>query len=183
MFSCLIPCTYAETTTAPSDRARAYGAPVNPRADEAFCHPWPLRASASVIGCCEVAKGSSKVDDCDASTKKANALGGKMLVEPTDVPEIGRFAIVQDPTGAAIALFESLRRGSSDRGGDHRGRGREGCTSIRRPSESHAHATARPSPGTRRTQSSFPGRSRGRPALLDRREASAEAERMNEDSR
>ena len=47
------------------------------------------------------------VTDCDASTKKAEALGGKTLMPPTDIPNIGRFSIVQDPTGATLALYKN----------------------------------------------------------------------------
>jgi predicted enzyme related to lactoylglutathione lyase len=47
------------------------------------------------------------VEDCDASTKKANELGGKTLMPPMDIPNIGRFSVVQDPTGAAIALYKN----------------------------------------------------------------------------
>jgi len=46
------------------------------------------------------------VADCDASAKKAGELGGKVAVPPTDIPNIGRFAIVQDPQGATFALFK-----------------------------------------------------------------------------
>lgn len=45
------------------------------------------------------------VADCDASTKKATELGGKTMVPPMDIPNIGRFSIVVDPTGAALALY------------------------------------------------------------------------------
>lgn len=45
------------------------------------------------------------VEDVDASARKAKDLGATICVEPTDIPEVGRFAVVTDPTGAAIALF------------------------------------------------------------------------------
>ncbi len=48
-----------------------------------------------------------EVDDCDASTKKANDLGAKTLMPPMDIPNTGRFSIVQDPTGAVLALYEN----------------------------------------------------------------------------
>ena len=47
-----------------------------------------------------------QVDDCDASTKKANELGAKTLMEPMDIPNTGRFSILKDPTGAAFALYK-----------------------------------------------------------------------------
>lgn len=45
------------------------------------------------------------VADCDASQAKARGLGAKVLVPATDIPNMGRFAILEDPTGAAVALF------------------------------------------------------------------------------
>ena len=46
------------------------------------------------------------VDDCDASAEKATSLGAKVLSPPTDVPEIGRFSVLQDPHGAAFAIIK-----------------------------------------------------------------------------
>lgn len=46
-----------------------------------------------------------RVADCDASLAQAARLGAKTLVPATDIPNIGRFAIVEDPTGAAVALM------------------------------------------------------------------------------
>jgi predicted enzyme related to lactoylglutathione lyase len=45
--------------------------------------------------------------DVDASTKKVDALGGKTMMPPTDIPNVGRFSIVQDPQGVVFALFKS----------------------------------------------------------------------------
>lgn len=46
------------------------------------------------------------VADCDASTKKVGELGGKVMMPPMDIPNIGRFSVVMDPQGAAFALFK-----------------------------------------------------------------------------
>ncbi|MGH7296502.1 MAG: VOC family protein [Polyangiaceae bacterium] len=46
------------------------------------------------------------VKDLDASTRNAKEIGAKVLLEPQDIPKIGRFSIIADPTGAAIALFK-----------------------------------------------------------------------------
>ncbi|MBE7469084.1 MAG: VOC family protein [Anaerolineae bacterium] len=46
------------------------------------------------------------VTDCDASAEKVTALGGKILVPPTDIPDMGRFAVVQDPQGAAFSFIK-----------------------------------------------------------------------------
>ena len=47
-----------------------------------------------------------QVTDADASVAKVNALGGKVIVPPTDIPKTGRFAIVSDPQGATFAVFK-----------------------------------------------------------------------------
>jgi uncharacterized protein len=46
------------------------------------------------------------VADVDASTAKAKGLGATVHVEPRDIPDIGRFSVISDPQGAAIALFK-----------------------------------------------------------------------------
>jgi predicted enzyme related to lactoylglutathione lyase len=47
------------------------------------------------------------VDNVDASAAKIKELGGKVLMAPTDIPNIGRFAPVTDPQGAAFAIYKS----------------------------------------------------------------------------
>jgi predicted enzyme related to lactoylglutathione lyase len=51
------------------------------------------------------------VDDVDASAKRAALLKGKVLAPPADIPNIGRFAVIQDPTGAVLALFKGAMAG------------------------------------------------------------------------
>jgi len=46
------------------------------------------------------------VADCDAGAARAQALGGKVLVPPMDIPKVGRFAVLADPAGAAFALIQ-----------------------------------------------------------------------------
>jgi len=46
------------------------------------------------------------VDDIRASTDKAKALGATILQDSIDIPNIGIFSILSDPTGAVIALFQ-----------------------------------------------------------------------------
>ena len=46
------------------------------------------------------------VDDCDAKTQKATELGASTMKPPADIPGIGRFAILQDPQGAAFAIIK-----------------------------------------------------------------------------
>ena len=45
------------------------------------------------------------VDDVDATAGKAEELGGKILVPPTDIPTVGRFCVMQDPQGAVISAI------------------------------------------------------------------------------
>jgi predicted enzyme related to lactoylglutathione lyase len=42
------------------------------------------------------------VDDVDLTAKTAEQLGAKLLVPPTDIPNVGRFCVIQDPQGAVI---------------------------------------------------------------------------------
>jgi predicted enzyme related to lactoylglutathione lyase len=46
------------------------------------------------------------VADVDASTRNAKELGAQVHMQPMDIPKIGRFSVIADPTGAAIALFK-----------------------------------------------------------------------------
>lgn len=44
--------------------------------------------------------------DANATLAKAKALGATVLVDRTEIPNVGAFAIIDDPTDAAIYLFE-----------------------------------------------------------------------------
>lgn len=43
--------------------------------------------------------------EADAAAERARAAGGTIVVEPTDIPEVGRFAVVADPQGGIAAPF------------------------------------------------------------------------------
>ena len=45
------------------------------------------------------------VDDVDAKARQVWELGGRVCVPPTDIPNVGRFSVVTDPTGATISLI------------------------------------------------------------------------------
>ncbi|MFZ5472297.1 MAG: VOC family protein [Myxococcota bacterium] len=47
-----------------------------------------------------------EVKDIDASAQRIKSLGGKILVEPRDIPKVGRFAVAQDPQGAVFSLLK-----------------------------------------------------------------------------
>ena len=46
------------------------------------------------------------VDDIDTLAEKVQKLGGKLMRGPEDVPDVGRFCIIQDPTGAVVSLIK-----------------------------------------------------------------------------
>jgi predicted enzyme related to lactoylglutathione lyase len=45
------------------------------------------------------------VDDVDAKARQVRELGGTVCVPPTDIPNTGRFCVINDPTGATLALI------------------------------------------------------------------------------
>ena len=47
------------------------------------------------------------VDDVDAIAAKVSDLGGTVIMEPFDVLESGRMAVISDPTGAVVNLWEA----------------------------------------------------------------------------
>lgn len=46
------------------------------------------------------------VEDCNATADKAAATGGKLMVPPQDIPNVGRFSVIQDPQGATFAIIK-----------------------------------------------------------------------------
>lgn len=48
------------------------------------------------------------VNDCDAAVEKAKSLGGTILVPPMDVPEVGRFSLLQDPQGGYFSVIKLI---------------------------------------------------------------------------
>ena len=46
------------------------------------------------------------VDDPDATTAKAEELGGSTLAKPMDVPNVGRIAVLRDPQGAPFGIIK-----------------------------------------------------------------------------
>lgn len=43
--------------------------------------------------------------DTDNTAARAEQLGGRILYPPTDIPTVGRFAVLADPFGAVFAIF------------------------------------------------------------------------------
>lgn len=46
------------------------------------------------------------VEDADSIVAKAKGLGATVHVPPQDIPEVGRFAVLADPSGAVFALLQ-----------------------------------------------------------------------------
>ncbi len=46
------------------------------------------------------------VDDVDATAEKAKSLGANICVKPVDVPNVGRFSVINDPTGATFTVIK-----------------------------------------------------------------------------
>jgi uncharacterized protein len=49
------------------------------------------------------------VTDVDETARKVPEFGGKVLVQPTDIPRVGRFCIIEDPQGAVITAITYCR--------------------------------------------------------------------------
>ncbi len=64
------------------------------------CQPTPPTHWCNVIA----------VNDVDAVAKQAEALGGKVLMPPFDIPTIGRYTTIQDPQGAVISAITYLKK-------------------------------------------------------------------------
>ena len=50
--------------------------------------------------------GYVQVDDLDGALERVPAAGGAVHVPATPIPDVGHFAVVADPTGAALALMQ-----------------------------------------------------------------------------
>jgi uncharacterized protein len=46
------------------------------------------------------------VEDIKASTEKARSLGATICVGPQEIPNVGWFSMITDPTGCSIAMFQ-----------------------------------------------------------------------------
>lgn len=47
--------------------------------------------------------------ELEATHEKALSLGAKVMVGPMDIPEVGRFSVLSDPTGAVFAIYEPVK--------------------------------------------------------------------------
>lgn len=58
--------------------------------------------------------GYVSTPDIAATAKRVVELGGKVIKEPTDVPDTGRFAVLADPQGAVFAVYQSAHGAPQD---------------------------------------------------------------------
>jgi predicted enzyme related to lactoylglutathione lyase len=106
-------------TKNPSDAGKFYAdlfgwTPKNSRFDESYTEFW--KGEAPIGGMMKIKPEWGEmpsnwsvywqVKDVDESAAKAKSLGAKVVVEPQDIPTVGRFAALQDPQGAAFSVFK-----------------------------------------------------------------------------
>ena len=56
--------------------------------------------------------GYVAVDDVEATAARVAELGGKVCVPPTDIPNVGRFSVINDPAGATFSIIKLAGGGS-----------------------------------------------------------------------
>jgi predicted enzyme related to lactoylglutathione lyase len=50
------------------------------------------------------------VANCDETAAHARKLGAAVVMAPTDIPDVGRFAVLKDLEGAGFAIMQSNAR-------------------------------------------------------------------------
>ena len=55
--------------------------------------------------------GSVQVEDTDGVVEKVKAGGGNVVVGPMDIPDVGRYAVITDPQGAAFGVIQITGEG------------------------------------------------------------------------
>jgi uncharacterized protein len=60
--------------------------------------------------------GHVYVEDADEAARRAEAAGGKILFGPESFPDVGRFALIADPQGAAVYAFTPQGEGETGQG-------------------------------------------------------------------
>lgn len=98
-----------------------YADPAGPRT-ECLLHGRPVAGLTESPGTAPVSPAwvvYLATDDCDATVRKALDAGAFMDSAPEDVPDVGRLAVLRDPVGARVGLWE--------------GRGHPGCQVVNEP--------------------------------------------------
>jgi predicted enzyme related to lactoylglutathione lyase len=55
--------------------------------------------------------GSVQVEDTDGVVEKVKAGGGNVVMGPMDIPDVGRYAVITDPQGAAFSVIQITGEG------------------------------------------------------------------------
>jgi predicted enzyme related to lactoylglutathione lyase len=58
------------------------------------------------------------VENADEAAKKAKSLGGTVIMEPFDVMDYGRMAVIQDPEGAIFSIWQPMKHIGVQRSGE-----------------------------------------------------------------
>lgn len=67
---------------------------------------YPQDAQQQAMGVAPSWLSYISVESADRAAERTRALGGTVLLEPLDVLDVGRMTMIQDPTGAVVALWE-----------------------------------------------------------------------------
>ncbi|MDP9084587.1 MAG: VOC family protein [Pseudomonadota bacterium] len=81
-------------------------------ADSGVAGILPLSSEMTSAGMKPCWVGYIHATDVDGAAARLKSLGGKIYREPTDIPNVGRFAVVADPQGAVFHLFKPGSSGS-----------------------------------------------------------------------
>lgn len=65
-----------------------------------------LPQEAAKMGAPPQWQSNVQVADVDATAAEAKKLGGRVHAEPSDIPNVGRFAVLADPQGASLSIFK-----------------------------------------------------------------------------
>lgn len=68
-----------------------------------------LAEQAKAVGVPPHWMGYIETADVDATVAQALMLGGQVYVPPMDIPNTGRFSVIGDPQGAAVAVFRASK--------------------------------------------------------------------------
>ena len=97
----------------------------------------PIPEDAAKMGVRPAWMGYIAVDDVKAYADKVKAAGGAIHRPPTEIPNVGTFAVAGDPSGAGFLLFKGKRPGAG--AGPHEARlYRLARAARRRPGKSFA---------------------------------------------
>jgi predicted enzyme related to lactoylglutathione lyase len=125
-----------ELTTPDVDAARKFYSPITGWGTQPFDKDYTMWTTGGVpfagifrLGPEQRAKGIPphwmpyiEADGVDDTARRATSIGGKILHGPEDIPGAGRFAVLQDPQGAAFGIYKSVRASQGWDGTPVRGR-------------------------------------------------------------